>query len=422
MTIINTKKQQQQQQNKQKHTGWVSRRKEEKAKTIDEIHKEVAKEEQQAKMQRRTGSMQNLSLRRSSSLASTPASASGAGGPPSVDADGFVQIPNRRGSVKKIGSKRDMVHNNNNSSNSSITFNPSTEPNSGGFFKGKGGNNHPQLRRSQSQPASMSNYNNQSPFSRKNITTSGNDGDDKSSSALPPVPAMMPVHDENTTTSTTTKTVPSLEQCATKTKTLLKEYFVGGDTDDAVLSVDELVNVGLDGSVDRGAKVIESGTLLVMEMKELEVTKFITIMKRSITDGKLPKESIIKGLYDPLEFLYDIEIDAPLAGNHLATIIVQCLQLNVFTLHDIFSKESVSANIVPEHFLSGHGSKPASFCIKILSKLYNTTTTTTIGGPTEDELKIVESIMSDDEREQYNNSAKAMWENAIAASSSGTKK
>ena len=55
---------------------------------------------------------------------------------------------------------------------------------------------------------------------------------------------------------------------------------MGGDTDDAVLSVNELIQIDQDGAVDRGAKVIESATLMVMEMKETEVTKTLTVLKR----------------------------------------------------------------------------------------------------------------------------------------------
>eukprot|EP00529_Nitzschia_sp_RCC80_P014243 CAMPEP_0113478958 /NCGR_PEP_ID=MMETSP0014_2-20120614/21043_1 /TAXON_ID=2857 /ORGANISM="Nitzschia sp." /LENGTH=729 /DNA_ID=CAMNT_0000372203 /DNA_START=34 /DNA_END=2220 /DNA_ORIENTATION=- /assembly_acc=CAM_ASM_000159 len=251
--------------------GWVKRRKEETAKRIDEIHKEVAKEEAAAaansKMNRRASSSQNL--RRSSSMASAPV----------VDEDGFVSIPSR-GSMNRSGSRPNMV------------APPPSIP---------GKPNQKAMRRSQSQPVGMYVDGTGSPVKQKSISTASN---------LPTVPSSMPTMHE--------VKYKSPEECADKAKSILKEYFVGGDTADAVLSFDELVCAGKEGSIERGAKVLESGALLVMEMKETDVKKFLTVLESCIESSKIEKESLIKGLNDPLEFLGDIEIDAPLAGNHLA--------------------------------------------------------------------------------------------------------
>ena len=91
-------------------------------------------------------------------------------------------------------------------------------------------------------------------------------------------------------------------------KSLLKEYFVGGDTADAVLSVQDLVGKGQEGDVARGKSVVEAAVLMMMEGKESEVDKMLTLFEAAAQD--IPKESFVDGLKDPVEFLRDIEIDA----------------------------------------------------------------------------------------------------------------
>ena len=78
------------------------------------------------------------------------------------------------------------------------------------------------------------------------------------------------------------------KKCGEKTKTILKEFFVAGDVEDAVLSIDELVGLGDDeGHVVRGAAVVEAGVLLVMEMKELQVIQFQTLMAHCLVMNAL---------------------------------------------------------------------------------------------------------------------------------------
>lgn len=145
----------------------------------------------------------------------------------------------------------------------------------------------------------------------------------------------------------------------TKTKNLLKEYFISGETDDAVMTVNDLVGVGHVGAIDRGAKVVEAGCLLVMEMKEEHVAKMMVLFSRCLSEGTLEKECLIKGLMDPLEFLHDIEIDAPLARPLLATIVAGFLTADALTLDFLLSG--------PEYFLSS--GKPARFAAKVVKKI-----------------------------------------------------
>lgn len=323
-------------------SGWVKRRKEDTAKTIADIHKEVAKEEQEAKIASRRASTSGSSLRRSSSLATAT----------QVDDDGFVSVPNRGNNFKKVGSKTNLG-----------------PPPSPSLKKPTAST----LRRAISQPG-MTNYVPESPFDHKKIASQ--------LGAAPPMPIM-----EKPPTDTA-----SPEHCVKKIQSILKEYYAGGDTDDAVLSVEELVQPEVEGSLERGAKVIEGATLLAMEGKPGDVPKMLTVMTRCVQEGKIPSASIIQGFQDPLEFLPDLEIDAPLAGKHLALIIAECLKLKALELHFLVEES-------PEYFRSS--GKPAMLAIQVLKERG--------GDPSVDELEVVQTLMSQDDKVEFD-SGKAMWE------------
>lgn len=190
-------------------------------------------------------------------------------------------------------------------------------------------------------------------------------------------------------TSSTPKIVeyPDPEQCKEKTKTILKEYFVGGDTDEAIRSLDELIGAGSSnddhGSVDRGAAVIESGVLLVMEMKQEEVQKFLAVIKRCLQQKKIEKESFPVGLRDPLEFLSDIEIDAPMARTLLTSIVAYWVRQD--TLPFVFLLDA------PEYFKTD--CKPAEFAASVL-KVRG-------GEATAEDLSVVEQLMTEDDKKSH---------------------
>ena len=158
---------------------------------------------------------------------------------------------------------------------------------------------------------------------------------------------------------TVTKEFPAADECADKSQYILNEYFVGGDTDEAVLSMDEIVGFGHAGSIERGAKVIEGGTLLVMEMKETDVAKFLTVLLRCLKGSTIQRKSVATGLSDPLEFLGDIEIDAPLARSHLATIVAELIQAKAVSLDFLLE--------APEYFRTG--GRAANICAKVLKAM-----------------------------------------------------
>lgn len=316
-------------------------------------------------MKSRASSSSSQSLRRSTSLAAAAAS--------SMDGDGFVPIA--RGPMKKVGSKQSMGGENGGPPSTSFPARPKAL----------------ELRRSQSQPAGMpsiggnnNSYTIPSPSKGKQLFSNG---DPSSSRGGAPTLPTMPAPRENGLTA---------EECEAKAKAILKEYFVGGDTADAILSIHELIDVGNEGSIERGAKVVEAGTLLVMEMKDADVKKVIAVMEGCVQQSKIESESIIKGLSDPLEFLGDIEIDAPLAGKHLARIVAKYIELKAITLD--FLKDG------PAYFLSD--GKPAAFAINVLKISGDGNE-----GPDGGSLEVVDSLMTEDDRAKYG-SAKAMFDAA----------
>jgi hypothetical protein len=172
-------------------------------------------------------------------------------------------------------------------------------------------------------------------------------------------------------------------ECGQKMKSILKEYFVGGDTGDAILTIQEVVGKGHEGHVERGAAMIEAGILLVLEMKESDVRKFLVVMSKSLKEGKINKSSIPLGVSNPLEFLRDVEIDAPLASALLATVIAEWINLDLLSLN--FLKKC------PEYFRTD--GRPADFAVQIISKRGKDVT--------DADIEIVSNLMSDEDRKAH---------------------
>jgi hypothetical protein len=307
-----------------------------------------------------------------------------------ADPDGFVQI--KRGSMKKVLSKGTMASiddgsSNHNKGSGSTAAGSST--NGGGkplLPKKPAGAG---LRRTQSQPASMEGYAPSPSTSKKMMELS-------SLASIPSLPEGGP------SSSNDSKTL-SPDECGTKSQSILKEYFVGGDIDDTVLSLQELILADKEGGVDRAAKVMEASTLMVMEMKETEVQKVLAVFRRCCcsTDenGKectifIAKEAILVGLKDPLEFLSDIEIDAPLARSHLALMLAQYMEWGIVSL------DALTLPGIPEYFKTD--GKPAALGIKILqhrNKLAGKALDAEFG--TAEEMAVLDALMTDRDKEQF---------------------
>jgi len=264
-----------------KKNGWVTRRKEEIAKTIDQIHMDAARETNRFLPSNGTyhsGSMGDARRRGSSSEIRILSRK------PIVDAEGFVEVNkqnshwNRSHSVS--GNNSDLMVTRDLSSTSISVV--------------KGISERKELARKVKKDETLI----------RKTKSQYND---------------------------TCSVIPNNEQsrnCGIEAINILKEYFVGGDTDDAVLSFQELIRNGVDGSIYRGIEVLERSILMVLEMKKEEVDKFLKISLRCFAERKLDTSSIISGLNSPLEMLNDIVIDAPLAMEHMITIVSEFVRAN----------------------------------------------------------------------------------------------
>ena len=270
---------------------------------------------------------------------------------PSVDSDGFV-------SVSSSGFSRSQSMGNFNRRNS-------TEKNRSTAKK-------PETKRSNSSGGAFAAFN--------DVTMTERKPSKKDEPSVPPL-----IEENQEASMQTKKEYPTADECGTKAKNYLKEFFVGGDLDDIVLSFHEIIGAGDDGSIERGAKVVEQSVLMVLEMKADDVLKFITVASKCITEKKLESESIIRGLQDPLEFLSDIAIDAPLASTHLATIVAEVVKGNIITFDFLLG--------APEYFKNEGNA--AQFGCKVMKK---------IGGDfltSESNLEVIGKLMTEDDRSTF---------------------
>merc|ERR1719491_536087 len=175
------------------------------------------------------------------------------------------------------------------------------------------------------------------------------------------------------------------DECGTKAQSILKEFFVGGDADDAVLSFKELICAGAEGSKERGAKAMEMAVLMVLEMKQEQVDKFLTLYSRSFKEKELEAPSIIAGLSEPLTYLQDIAIDAPLATNHMIAIISNFLTIGAVSFDFLLDSPVDFRNYA----------HPAVFGCKILKKMGGDALESTAY------LEVIEKLMSDEDRTSF---------------------
>ena len=157
----------------------------------------------------------------------------------------------------------------------------------------------------------------------------------------------------------------NLTQCSDRTCAVLKEYFVSGDRSEAVSLIAEMVKIHTSGHVQRGTAVLSSGILLVLEMKEVHVRKFLDVVSKCLDDQKIEKSCFIPAILEPFQFLRDIEIDAPQAPKLLAIIIADWLTKKVDDgATPIDSLDFM--RMCPENFLKD--GDPARFAAQIIKE------------------------------------------------------
>lgn len=323
-----------------KEKGWVQRRKEETAKTISQIHKEAAKEAKRSTSSgnlRKHGSSNNLRQK------------------PTIDADGFEQVPSGGfGRSKSLGNfaSQSSLHRASKKPEQGVSRSKSASSGAfSAFAESKNasmGGRKSSMRREKSEGSSLPNL------------------DEKKESNVPRIVYKSP------------------EECGNKAKDNLKEFFVGGDLDDAVLTFHELIGAGNEGSVDRGSKVIEGSVLMVLEMKAEDVAKMMRVVSRCYEEKKIESASFASGLNDPLEFLNDIAIDAPLAIPHLVSIVADFIGMGALTLDFLLNS--------PEYFRTDGNA--AQFAAKVVKKL---------GGDAVGDsanLEVIGNLMTEDDKKE----------------------
>ena len=326
-----------------KNNNWVHRRKQEKAKSLKEIHKEVAQEEAAQRRQSQQSSVSTGGMLRKSSSSTSMVRSQSTSSAVTLDDDGFVSVAKpKRAPFRRAASEGVTKQQAANGTKSSLQA----------AIEGKGKSSKPPPR--VTQPA-----------------------DDKILRAVSP--------SSPTTESPAAKSQEHFDstECAKRGKSLFKEYFVGGDIEDAVLTMDEIVDLGSEGHVDRGAAMIEASILMVLEMKQDDVDKMICVLERCIGEKKISSESLVAGVQTPMEVLRDVEIDAPLAAKLMACILASWLRLGVISLDMLQS--------CPEYFLTD--GRPAEFACRVLIERG--------GSASDDESSVVQALMNSQEKESH---------------------
>jgi len=336
-----------------KNNGWITRRKEETAKTLNEIHREVAKEEKRSK---RSNSAANLKSLGDSSSRSSLASRSSTV-KVQVDGDGFMTVVNTKGSANSNLMTRNLSMNNLSRSTDSFPSAPNDK-------------NIKLMKRS-------------STIGDASITNKQIKEVREAAAAPPKIPPTPPKKNKGVELKTP-------KECSKLVKSVLKEYFVNNDIPDAILSLEELAGPNDDDQYkDRIVALFESAILQVLEMKKVDVQKCITLIQ-SFCDKNTSniKEYITQSLHLPLEKLMDIVIDAPLASKHLSLIVSSFVKSDLVVFGFFLS--------APEYFLTD-SELAAKFAKDVLLLLE------------EDETKkkscldIIEKLMTEDEKNEFEN-------------------
>lgn len=323
----------------------------------------MAKEERKARRTNSSGNLKKMgssgNLRRMGSSGNLK-SMNRSNSKPMVDADGFVTVGGggggKSGGMKGTNSSGSLRRN---YSGSSGNWNTSGEGNSGG-----------KMKRNTSQGSFSGYREDNASKQKKNYSKSSSDlSVDKPTPSKPPLKP---------------KTYKSPADCKKSFKNLLKEYIVGGDTDDAVLSLYELIgDESEDGAMDRGVAAIESGCGFILEQKPDDVQKFILLISRCFSEKKLPASMVTKGISDLLEFLGDIMIDAPLAGSHMTKVIVAFMKIGIFKLDFMLS--------TPEYFKTDGDA--ARFAIKVMMEYGDV--------ESEENIAVVSGLMTEEEKKTF---------------------
>ena len=385
-----------------RENDWVARRKTETAKTLQEIHLEAAKE-----LPRRSSSS---SLRRGTSSGDMRVA------PASVDKDGFTVFTN---SPKIIRTQ------------SQGTLRRSLSG-GGGLTSAAGGPPlPPSFRRSTSDVAgngaTVSPYT--SPYTRspariRAFAQKDSENFKKGFSALQdslPFDSIAETkpsvreHEDSLSSDQLADTENSspnreatpidLDKCPASVKSILKEYLYNLDEEDAILSLQDVVQVNQPLAADRGAKCAETMIFFLMDSTTTNVEKCMKLLKKVSTSSNpvFTADDLLRGLQEPFEFLQDILIDAPLANKILVDIVAGLIYWGVLPPDVTFM-----TNLPQDFILSGDAAKLAFQILQRLEKMDSSKYSAVL--MKQENLNAIENLMTSDEKEKFGSASKLLAE------------
>merc|ERR1712194_539372 len=124
-------------------------------------------------------------------------------------------------------------------------------------------------------------------------------------------------------------------------------------------------------------------------MKADEVKKFLVVYLRCAKEEKIEVESFRLGLNDPLEFLRDVAIDAPLAVPHLVDIVAELIKADVISFSFLLSS--------PEYFRTDQNS--ADFGAKVMKKIGEDALTS------KDYIDVIDKLMTEEDKAKHSSAS-----------------
>jgi translation initiation factor 4G len=290
---------------------WVPRRKVEKAKTLEEIRKDVEREERKQAQQ----SQQAM-----------------------------------RGSFRQSGSGGGRGGYDNRSQRQSLT---------------QGGTNRPR----QPKPSSETDADGFTTIGNSRAAPPpprGNRGSVNSPKILTKS-AFSALADDSTQPVSTTKSAPepmSEEKLKRRVKSMRADFIGdGGNVDELILSMEEL-----SGTPDAGTILVQSSADSMMDSKDTEREAIVKIISILAERGKISSEEVKNGLLDTIEFIDSFAMDAPRAFEYVGELLAPLLKIDTIDV-DWICKQSETTKVEPN---TKAPSRIVGETLKALAKLTGT--------------------------------------------------
>lgn len=364
-----------------KRNQWIPRRDEEKAMRIDQIHEQVAREEEQKSRDSRKngggGRQGNSSSRSSSSyngsgsqdVRASSSSKSKEKEAPAVSEDGWTTVPSK-GSRSGNTSKQSSGP----SSNSGSSRLPPRSSSSGSFAVLDEDNGRRKKKDSSKPPKSSSSKDkdkdkdsrDRNRSTSSTHSTSGSSKRDKrvasEESSRSNSNSKAKEEDASPRVSAKVQSVPELSEddVRNRSKAAIQEFVVNQELDEVLLCIKEAV----EGSIpEYHSGIVAEALRMSLEGKDKDREAVKTVLlAASKSPAVLSRDAFLKGCAEILDFLSDIVIDAPLAGTH-ASKLLGALVVNGALPLSFFSPTFVEESM-PELLASG---RAAAFAVDVLA-------------------------------------------------------